>query len=551
MAIVLLSAAIVVLLVLIALLIRRDKARSENGVIEAVDETIPDEVITGDEDGEEMPPPEEVKELKAEVLFATVWPTKYLEVFSDTEKSGVIGVAELGEALCVLEEKDDMFRVRVEAGEGYIDSNYCMINLSEYLGEICLYDITNSYDSIYLVHDYAIPEVSGTVIPGYENVLLNDGTFLVPLLYPVAKKFAPVALKVRDDGYAFKIYDSYRPHKATRYIYDKTSEILYFPLPKETFTRITPTQYLLDGDRNLWEDWDAEAVMQEALALYAEGAEGAEGATNGSAEDSVMNAQEPLPADAPVVDNAAPAFAEGAVDPASANGAEEAPAGMQKTPSDEAPLITDTEGEAAGALTQADPEAMAALRAQVEEALATGVLSGELIAMLPEGTVIYDEATGLYATHVQAWLELMMQITEPPKPQIPYELTYHHLMTGGGGYHLGSFLAAVGSTHNYGIAMDLTLVRLSDGKELQAQTAMHDLSHHSAMSHNTQDADIIKDYLVPAGFGTIGSEWWHFQDNETRAALRPIALSDGLSIEGWKMDENGWRYRNADGSYRE
>ena len=99
--------------------------------------------------------------------------------------------------------------------------------------------------------------------------------------------------------------------------------------------------------------------------------------------------------------------------------------------------------------------------------------------------------------------------------------------------------------------MDLTLVRLSDGNELQAQTAMHDLSHHSAMSHNTQDADIIKDYLVPAGFGTIGSEWWHFQDNETRAALRPIALSEGFSIEGWKQTPEGWRYRNADGSFRD
>ena len=52
-----------------------------------------------------------------------------------------------------------------------------------------------------------------------------------------------------------------------------------------------------------------------------------------------------------------------------------------------------------------------------------------------------------------------------------------------------------------------------------------------------------------AGFGTLVSEWWHFQDNEATEALNLKALWNGVSPEGWKADNNGWRYRRASGSY--
>ena len=79
---------------------------------------------------------------------------------------------------------------------------------------------------------------------------------------------------------------------------------------------------------------------------------------------------------------------------------------------------------------------------------------------------------------------------------------------------------------------------------------MHDLSWYSAMLRNNDNANLLKDYLVPAGFATIGSEWWHFQDNETRKAVRPMSVREGVSVEGWKRDDRGWRYRHADGSYQ-
>ena len=82
------------------------------------------------------------------------------------------------------------------------------------------------------------------------------------------------------------------------------------------------------------------------------------------------------------------------------------------------------------------------------------------------------------------------------------------------------------------------------------QSAMHDLSYHSIQKDNNNNANILKSYMEPAGFNCISSEWWHYQDDENKKKLSPVRCEKGVSIEGYKVDDNGVRYRNADGSYR-
>lgn len=171
-------------------------------------------------------------------LYSTIWPLVDLDIYSDTAKTEKLGKAKGGQAFCVLEEKDGFFGIRCGDGVGYIDSNHCMINLPEYLGDICAYDITNSYSSLYLVHEYAIAKVSGTIITGYEQIDLGGGNFVVPLLYPTAMKLVPAALDALEQGYRIKIYDSYRPNIATREIYDLAALILNNPVPVATFTGV-------------------------------------------------------------------------------------------------------------------------------------------------------------------------------------------------------------------------------------------------------------------------------------------------------------------------
>lgn len=296
-----------------------------------------------------------------QVLYATIWPVQELTVYSDACKIEALGTVSAGTALCVLEESDGMFCVRFGDGVGYIDSNYCMINLPEYLGGLCGYDILNSYDSAYRVHGVDIPQVTDTVITGYENVLQADGTYLVPVLYSAAQKLLRAALAAKELGYRLKIYDSYRPYKATKEIYSVTEKLL----------------------------------------------------------DQVI----------------------------------------------------------------------------------------------PDGT-----------------------------------LTIRELMTDNGRYRLGNFLAPVTSRHNYGVALDLTLETLS-GEELEMQTVMHDLSWYSALENNNENADLLQSIMVAAGFKTLESEWWHFQDGEAFDTLQPAYLTDGISAEGWVKDDMGWRYRKADGTF--
>ena len=304
---------------------------------------------------------------------STIWPVQDLKVYDTPGRHQVIGTAPQATAYCVLDREEGMFQIRFGDGYGYIDCNYCMINLAEFLGDLCQYDIVNSYQSLYMVHEYAIPEVTDTVVAGYEHVQLADGSFLVPLLYPTAQKLEQAAQLAKREGYIIRIYDAYRPRMATVSIFDLTELVYDAPLPEQTNT-------------------------------------------------------------------------------------------------------------------------------------------GETVEVVP-GT------------------------------------TYQQLMTDGR-YDLANFLAAGGSTHNLGIAMDLTLVDLETGEELKMQTRMHDLSWYSEVQQNNQNAGLLAIIMDAAGFGGLRSEWWHFQDNDARENLGLTNFMEpGVTCRCWMFDGESWRYRQEDGTY--
>lgn len=315
------------------------------------------------------------------LIYSTVWPIQSLTVYSDPQKSETIGTAKEGTAFCVLDEENGLFYVRYQDTFGYIDSNYCLINLSEFLGSLCLYDITNSYESVFKIHEYDIPDVTGEVITGYENIRLSTNNYLVPLLYPTALKLEQAALSAGEQGYSLKIYDAFRPQAATYGLYDQAY------------------------------DFSQEEIPEEEL------------------------------------------------------------------PEDYTPPETEPD----------DPEA-----------------------------------------------------TLPP-------YTYELYMTDNGRYALNYFLAKGRSRHNQGVAMDMTLVK--NGKDLPMQTDIHDLSWYSETKENNTNANTLAKIMKAAGFAGLVSEWWHFQDDENVNALDVPALWNGVSPQCWMADENGWRYRRANGKY--
>lgn len=178
--------------------------------------------------------------------FATVWPLIDLDVYADAEMTNTLGTAPAGKAYCVLAEVGGLFQVRFADGVGYVESNYCMINLPEYMGDLCSYNITNSYSSIFKVHDYPIAAVTETVIQGYENVEQENGHYLVPLLYPTAKKLVAAAENARANGYRLKIYEAYRPREATLSVYKLTESIVQQTVP---MLNMTYFQLMTDNGR--------------------------------------------------------------------------------------------------------------------------------------------------------------------------------------------------------------------------------------------------------------------------------------------------------------
>ena len=172
----------------------------------------------------------------ASVVYSTVWPIQNLNLYSGYDGAEVIGTVPAAEAFCVLDVVDGMFSVRYGDAIGWIDSDYCMINLPDMIGDLCRYDIVNSYDSLYMAHEYELPTVTGQVIVGYEQVLTEKQEFLVPLLYPSALKLEQAAFSAIEQGYKLKIYDSYRPQAATVALYDQAIDLSKTPIPEKTYT---------------------------------------------------------------------------------------------------------------------------------------------------------------------------------------------------------------------------------------------------------------------------------------------------------------------------
>lgn len=195
-------------------------------------------------------------------VFTTVWPIQELEFYKAPDKAEPIGKAQAAKALCVLNEVEGMFLVRIGDQEGYIDSNYCLINLPEYLEDRCLYNITNSYSSLFMAHEYELPTVTGKVLPGYGQVRLKKDQYLVPLLYPVAKRLEAAAQEAIRQGYKLKIYDAYRPQKATKAAYNQAIGLKDQPIPETTYTGkvLTDLPVLEEGQvltyGNLMTDFD-------------------------------------------------------------------------------------------------------------------------------------------------------------------------------------------------------------------------------------------------------------------------------------------------------
>lgn len=111
----------------------------------------------------------------------------------------------------------------------------------------------------------------------------------------------------------------------------------------------------------------------------------------------------------------------------------------------------------------------------------------------------------------------------------------------------GWFIAQSLSAHSLGAAIDVVLVDKNTGKEIEAQSSIHDLStasvkyktpisgqttvrndlYSSKANKHTKDLDRI---MLNTGMTNLASEWWHFQDNTVKDRIRGVE-SSGLNFQ--------------------
>ena len=88
-----------------------------------------------------------------------------------------------------------------------------------------------------------------------------------------------------------------------------------------------------------------------------------------------------------------------------------------------------------------------------------------------------------------------------------------------------------GSGHNRGIAVDLTIIQLSDGKELDMGTGFDnfsDTAHHDFLQLSAavlENRKLLKSTMEKHGFVSFASEWWHYSlPNSTAFELLDISF---------------------------
>lgn len=434
----------------------------------------------------------------ADPLYATVWPIIEQPFYEEAdENAAVLGKLPAGTALCVLKEDGDWFQVRWKDQYGWVDSRFCLINLPEYVGDHCSYDITNSYSSVFQVHENPIALITGQVIKGFEHIRTEDEQFLVPYLYPCSKKLLSAALAAEEDGYRLKIYEAFRPNEATRYLYDTTAAQLDWAALVYSYEDAEGSE--IEDPRVLDPVTGWEVDLEDGLLIDPESGEKLSREELAQRQEEEQQEEQQSPEGDPLIPD---------------------PDGQFLTP----PLDT-----AAGALEN------------MEQPFFTLPEEGEGESPEPQETPEPDPQPEAPPPAEDAPLD------DGLAEEAEYD-TYFSVMTNNGRFGLGSFLARAVSAHNRGIALDLTLEKIDGGKELEMQSAIHDLSWYSAAYLNNDNAKLLERYMTAAGMRGLSSEWWHFQDDETRESINLTSyLSRGVSLEGWTRDDQGWRYRNEDG----
>lgn len=120
---------------------------------------------------------------------------------------------------------NSFIKIKYGKYEGWVLSDHVFINLPDIMPSMT-YDITSASTkgAISKSAGYSIPGVTGVKLYNYSktyNEKISRNEYYAPLLYPVAKRLQTALKYARNEGYSFKIYDTYRPGKVEKFVNDQ------------------------------------------------------------------------------------------------------------------------------------------------------------------------------------------------------------------------------------------------------------------------------------------------------------------------------------------
>lgn len=155
---------------------------------------------------------------------------------SASSSSNTVATVSEGTPFLILGQNGNYWEIKYNDYHGYIDYNYCLINLPDVVPSI-KYNIVNSYSAIYKSSGYNIDGATGETLYGTNcsnglcqkiddngKVMNNKiGRFehIVPMLYSTSLKVAHAQTLSLNDGYSLMIYDTYRPRSVSIYVAQK------------------------------------------------------------------------------------------------------------------------------------------------------------------------------------------------------------------------------------------------------------------------------------------------------------------------------------------
>lgn len=134
------------------------------------------------------------------------------------------GILSAGQGFTILEEEDAWWYVKSPELEGWVNHEYCMINLPDVVPSI-IYFNDSATSSMMQSSGEAIPNVTGEIL--YEcstySYRLDKEEYVMPILYSMAPKIAKAQLLAKQEGNTLIVYETYRPYEVQQKIVDNFS----------------------------------------------------------------------------------------------------------------------------------------------------------------------------------------------------------------------------------------------------------------------------------------------------------------------------------------